>query len=222
MKNLPPCLSSLPFAALFAYSPRGQSQISIQSRQVRDVVKSDRVWPGQDRPFIQQAIEKLQNELEEGRLAGFFGLDVGLVPVPRSAPLTKGALWPGLRICKEMVSLGLAGTILTCLERVEPVQKAAFATSSGASRPTVHRHLETVSCTRELLAPRRLLVTDDIVTSGSMLIAAASVLQASHPQATVMAFGLIRTMSTGDVDRILEPITGIISYDSGPYARRDP
>lgn len=222
MKNPPPCLSRLSFAALLVYSPRGQSDASALSRKVRDAVKRDSVWSGQDRPFIQYAVEKLQAELAAERLPGFFGSDVGLVPTPRSAPLTKGALWPGERICQEMEKLGLGGRTRGGLERITPVQKAAFASSSGLARPTVAEHMTSMECSRDLLAPKRLLVVDDIVTSGSMLIAAASHLQAAFPDAEVRAFALLRTISSGDVEGILVPCTGSISYEGGDYARREP
>lgn len=222
MKNPPPCLSELPFAALLAYSPRGKSPTSIESRKVRDAVKNDRGWRNQEKLFLRLAAEKLKCEVDEGRLPGFFGPDVGLVPLPRRAPLRPGSLWPGRRVCQELVRLGLGGAVLEYLERVEPVQKAAFATSSGAPRPTVAEHLATIECASSLLAPRRLMIVDDVVTSGTMMIASATLLRVPYPQAEVKAFGLVRTMSFGDVERILEPCEGLITYEGGPYARRDP
>ena len=72
------------------------------------------------------------------------------------------------------------------------------------------------------MVPKRLLVVDDVVTSGSMLIAAASLLQETFPEAEIKAFALLRTMSFGEVDAILAPCAGLISYEGGPYARREP
>ncbi len=222
MKNPPPCLSELPFAALLAYSPRGKSPTSIESRKVRDAVKNDRGWRNQEKLFIQLAAEKLLGEVEAGGFAGLFGPDVGLVAAPRSAPLTAGALWPGRRICQELERLRLGSGVLDCVERVEPVRKAAFASSAGAPRPTIAEHLATLECTPNLLAPRRLLLIDDFVTSGTMLIATATVLRVAYPQAEVNAFALVRTMSAGDVERILDPCSGRILFEGGAYARRDP
>lgn len=196
--------------------------MSKRSRNVRDAVKRDSVWPGQDKPLIQIAVERLKAELDAIGLAGFFGQDVGLVPAPRSAPLTKGALWPGRRICEELERAKLVEDILNCLDRTHPVQKAAFASVSGLARPTVADHLASMQCQSSLLAPKRLLVVDDVVTSGSMLIAAATCLQGAFPEAEVRAFALLRTNSSGDVTEILEPCNGKIFYDGGSYARREP
>jgi hypothetical protein len=55
-----------------------------------------------------------------------------------------------------------------------------------------------------------------------MLSAAASFLQDAFPSSEIKAFALLRTMSYGDVDRILEPCKGVISYDGGGYAEREP
>jgi hypothetical protein len=177
----PPYLSRLAFASLLSYSPRGQTQTSIQSQRVRDAVKRDSVWPGHTRPFLQLAAERLLVDAQGGQFAGFFGKGVALVPVPRSAPLTKGALWPGRRLCEEIQRLGLGGPILAALERTKPVQKAAFASVAGRSRPTVEDHLLSMQWVRDLASPSGFLLVDDIVTSGSQLIAAASLLQEAFP-----------------------------------------
>ena len=119
--------------------------------------------------------------------------------------------------------MALVGSILDCLTRTHAVQKAAFASvSAGIARPTVAEHLASIDCQKTLLAPTRLLVVDDVVTSGTMLIAAATCLQETFPEAEVKAFALLRTMSSGEVADVLQPCTGVISYEGGDYARREP
>ena len=196
--------------------------MSARSRKARDAIKRDSPWPGQTQPFIQYSIERLRSEVGQGALPGFFGPEVGLVPAPRSAPLTKGALWPGLRICQELARAGLGGPVVELLERREPVQKAAFAGVLGGERPTVADHLATLACSRPLLVPARLLVVDDVVTSGSMLLAAASHLRAAFPNAGVRAFALLRTMSAGEVEQVLLPCTGLITHEGWDHVRREP
>lgn len=196
--------------------------MSARSRKARDAIKRDSPWPGQTQPFIQYAIERLQSEVDQGALPGFFGAGVELVPAPRSAPLTKGALWPGRRICQELERNGLGGPVLDLLERREPVQKAAFAGVMGGERPTVTDHLTTLACSRPLLLPARLLVVDDVVTSGSMLLAAASHLRETFPNAEVKAFALLRTMSAGEVEQVLLPCAGLITYEGWGHVRREP
>lgn len=55
-----------------------------------------------------------------------------------------------------------------------------------------------------------------------MLIAAATHVKAAFPESEVMAFALLRTVSVGDVEHVLDPCQGHIYYDRGPYARREP
>ncbi len=222
MPSPPRFPSNLPFASLLVYSPRGQAPMSVNSRLVRDAIKKDSVWPGQNVPFIRYTVQQLASIAQDEEFSGFFGPARALVPVPRSAPLTPGALWPGRRICEELKRAGLGGTILELLDRTEAVQKAAFAPSGSGTRPTFADHVRTIRCASELVWHDRFLLVDDFVTSGTQLIAAASVLLSTYPTASVTGFALVRTMSRGDVDQILAPCAGSISYDGRDYGRREP
>jgi hypoxanthine phosphoribosyltransferase len=86
----------------------------------------------------------------------------------------------------------------------------------------VEEHVQSMVCHRELMAVRSLLIVDDIVTSGSQVIAAASHVQEAYPGSGLKVLALLRTMSQGDVERILEPCSGLITYEGGAYAWREP
>lgn len=110
--------------------------------------------------------------------------------------------------------------MLTALERIAPIAKSAFA--ARGSRPRPIDHYETIRATRLVTDRPELCLVDDVVTKGSTLIAAASRLQEVYPEARIVAFALIRTMGfVDDIDRIIEPTTGLITW-SGDEADRNP
>lgn len=157
-----PLLSEVRFGALFVYSPRGRSEVSVRSRKARDVIKYD--TPG----MIAKAVERLLEELPRSGLSEFFGRDVTLVPVPRSAPLKdERALWPARRISEELLVRGLGREILPCLKRTKPVPKSAYA--PRGERPGVDVQLDSLVVAAEpsLLVPGKVTLVDDFVTKGA-------------------------------------------------------
>jgi predicted amidophosphoribosyltransferase len=154
-------------------------------------------------------------------MADFFGDDVVLVPVPRSSPLVAGALWPADVICREMVRQGLARSVEPALRRVNAVPKSAF--SRVGERPNVDKHLETMQAQARLLAGDRITVVDDVVTKGRTLYAGCVLVQEAAPTANVLAFGLIRTMGLiPEVEQIVDPCTGTLTYNSWGDVDREP
>ncbi len=195
--------SSLPYAALLIYSPRGTSDVSRRSRAVRDRVKRA------DASFLAKAAEHLADAAQRGGLQGFFPPEAVLVPAPRSAPLKGQALWPAAQIAQALVRVGLASEVRELLARIAPVPKAAFA--PFGQRPTVEDHLRTLKV-RSLLPPAtRLVVVDDVVTQGRMLYACGVTLARVFPQAEVRCFSLVRTMGlVPDVDVVVPPCVGTL------------
>jgi len=63
----------------------------------------------------------------EGRIDGVLGEDAALVPMPKSAPLPAGALWPARLLAEALVSEGLGAFVLPLLERAVAVQRSATA-----------------------------------------------------------------------------------------------
>lgn len=202
--------SSIPFAALLTYSPRGPSEISKRSRQVRDAVKTARS------DVLDRCVEKIR---ELGGLEPFLGPGVVLVPAPRSAPIRDpGTLWPADRICTRFVAAGLGREVLPCLSRTTAVPKSAFA--GTGQRPTATLHHETMAVQRTLVRPERITVVDDIVTKGATLLAAVTRVADAFPEAELRAFALLRTMGlVENVDRIVDACEGTISWDGSEVYR---
>ena len=205
-------LSSVPFAALLTYSPRGTSEVSVRSRRWRDAVKSARS------PELERCALKL---IELGGLEPFFGPGVTLVPAPRSAPTRDhGALWPARLICEVLAAKGLGREILPCLERTAAVPKSAFAAQGARPNPVVH--FGSMAVASVLVPPERITVVDDVVTKGATLLAAASRLKEAFPSAEVRTFAILRTMGRVEkVERIVDPCQGTIDWD-GSEAHRNP
>lgn len=213
MKNLPPLLSEVLYGSLFVYSPRGTSETSEKSRTVCYGIKGDRS------NLIPRAIQALKPYLE-GPLGEFFGPDKVLVPVPRSAPIQPGALWPGKRIADEMLLSGIAGHVNPCLIRAKLATKSS--TAGRGNRPSPAEHMETLECSGGIF-PINFTLVDDVITKGSTIAASAAVLKAAYPQSTVRAFALVRTMGMiPEVHSILAPWVGVVRCDQWGNALRDP
>jgi len=209
-------LSELPFAACYIYSPRGQSDIAIRSRRVRDWVK------GAVEPALAKMAGRVRKDYEAGTFAEFFGEDVVLMPVPGSTPRKdNNALWVGERICRALLVEGLAGSMLPNIKRDYPVPKSAF--QSPGNRPNVKTHYDSISVQDELLKPTRILLVDDIVTKGCTLLASASRVQEAFQEADVRSFAMVRTMGlVPDIDVIKAPCVGRIIAKPGYDADRSP
>ncbi|MGH7150261.1 MAG: hypothetical protein ACREIU_06175, partial [Planctomycetota bacterium] len=112
----------MPFGAFLQYSPRGENEVSKESRKWRDAVKRDH------RGKIGEIVRALAGRVTGGGLSAFLGPGIALVPAPRSVPLrSRDALWPARRICEELVEEGLGSEVLEVVSRREAVPKSAFA-----------------------------------------------------------------------------------------------
>jgi hypothetical protein len=130
-------LSEVRFGSLLVYSPRGSSKTSIHSRTVRDAIKAGQLT------IFEDAAKKAAEILAESGLFAFLGKDRVLVPAPRSAPLTEGALWPAERACKALARHELGSEVAPLLRRTEAVPKSAFA--KPGERPDARRHFDTIA-----------------------------------------------------------------------------
>ena len=99
------------------------------------------------------------------------------------------------------------------------MQKSALAQAGARPTPEVHRH--SMSIGAGSVTRRRILVVDEVVTKGTTLLAAASLVKALDPQAEVFAFGLVRTMGlVPEVDSIIAPCVGTIRLGTDGEAKR--
>ncbi len=217
MANYP---SSLAFASLLQYAPRGQSEPSLRSRDVTYKVKQDG-YVGRIR-IIEFATERLVQSMgTHPFLSDYFNGVTTLIPVPRSSPLVKpDALWPPLRICQAILAQpGLAADILPCLERTRAVRKSATAPASGRPSPVEHYNSVGVTHTQRP-APKAITLIDDVVTRGSSFIGIVPHLWDAFPGIAIRCFALVRTISRGDIDQILDPVQGIITYNGSDLLRQ--
>lgn len=198
-------LDSLPYAALFQYSPRGESEMSRQSRKVRDAIKGGR-------------IESLRNQIKNGIESNqdlffkFLNKEVTLVPIPRSSLIRESDLWPAFEISKLFASLQL-GNIDACLVRHQAIKKSALFFNAD-QRPSIAEQYNSLRVENSLPTSNITLV-DDVVTLGRTSIACASRLADKFPNATIRVFSLIQTMGlVPNVSEVLNPISSTITYNS--------
>jgi len=206
-------IERLDFASCYAYSPRGATEASLQSRQLCYRIKAG------DAEAIRLAAERVRTFHESGALPGFFGANVTLVAVPGRAPLAPGASSRTHSICDALLRCGLAREVVALLERVEPVLKSAYA--APVERPSAEEHYATIAVAPTLLTPARVLLVDDVVTRGATLLGAASRIQEAFPECELRGFALVRTESFDEVTAVRDPRVGIIEVArTGKTVRR--
>lgn len=216
-----PLLSEVRFGALAVYSPRGQLHRSPLSKRLCLAVKEDRtlVLDGRRVRVIPRMVWRMTQKIGGSPLEEMFADRPVLVPAPRSSPLKSNSLYPAEIICRELLNAGFGSEGATLLERTHAVTKAA--TAASADRPTPHNHYDSLAVRRELRRPPSILVVDDVVTSGGMLLACVSRLKEEFPDAEIAGFALIRTMSDREIENIYEPCVGTIRL-RGTRSRREP
>lgn len=219
--------SKVAFAAFLRYAPRGSSPISKASRDITYAVKQDGTIPFPPRGAtayvnaIDYAAKRLAEELPKYPfLADYFGPSVTLVPAPKSSPLVTGALWVPLRICQSIQRRQLAASVLPCVERIRPVTKSATAAPGQRPEPADHYDSLQVKKQLKLVPPRSITIVDDVITRGSTLVALSKRLEEAFPGVPVRCFALVRTMSPGEVDSILEPVKGTITLGFHSLSRQ--
>jgi hypothetical protein len=205
----------LPFAAPFAYSPRGTSEIAQKSRRLRDLIKAG------DPRLLERLAAVTADMVAADRFPEFFGPDVTLVPVPGSAPRREAnSLWVAERIAAELRMVGLGATVWPTLQRTVVVPKSAWA--ARGERPTAEVHVTSLDLTDRVPPTGRLLLVDDVVTKGRTMLAAATVITDALPGIDVRGFAALRTMGlVADIETYTDPVVGEILW-SGTDTDRQP
>ena len=169
--------------------------------------------------IIDHAAKRLAEDLKHPFLRDYFNDSVALVPIRGEAPLVPNALWPALRICQAIRAKGLAASVLPCVERTQPVRKAATATpGQRPTRPTITIQRESL-CRRSFRPrePSRSLTTSSPGARASSESRSTS--RTRFQGVPIRYFALIRTISAGDVASILDPVQGTVSFTGGQLNR---
>jgi len=194
-------LSTISCASWLVYATRATDENAKRVKNLILQIKTDRSHPSTGLPMVRMVIEGIAKRLDDDARAVFDG-QLMLVPVPGSSLTKPHTVWPSRRVCEELVNQGLGEDILTAASRTTAVPKSA----GSATRPTLDQHLSSLTIQAGLNPPSRLLLVDDVVTSGTTMMACAIKLAQAFPGIPVSGFALARVQSTGNPTRVLDPI----------------
>ena len=210
-------ISPLNYATVANYSPKGNSNLSIRSRDSCYKLKNGNA----------ETLKNFANYFK-GQFGGtdifndFFGDNVVLVPVPRSSLLVAGGLWPSKLIADELVNIGLAQIAIPYLQRVYAIQKSSI--SSPGNRPTLEEQYNSLAVNKlEMFSPERITIIDDVLTKGRTAFASALRLSEAFPNAVIRVFAPIRTQGlVNDIEKFAESAIGDITFDGYSDVDRHP
>jgi hypothetical protein len=201
----------LPYGACYAYSPKGESEVSQRSRLLCGRVKNGS--PQWLKSYVATACQ-------ERRLRNLFNERTLLVPIPQYPTNTRASLWVARRLAFTLQEAGLGEEVWTGLRRMKAVEKSAVAWMW--QRPTVKEHYQSFTVLPSSKQPSDIVLVDDVITKGRTLVAAAMRVHEAFPTAVIRAFVLVRTMGfVRDVERLYDPCEGVIRWN-GRDAYRDP
>lgn len=203
----------LNFATCYAYSPKGESEVSERSRQLCARVKTG------SPKWLNTYVSCVHQEAPRS-FRGFFNEHTLLIPIPNVSASARTCGWVARRIAVAMKGAGLARDVWPGLRRISRVERSASAWMW--QRPTVEQHYQSFAVIPAMRPPTDIVLIDDVITKGRTLLAAALRLQQAFPKADIRAFALVRTMGLVlNVERLLDPCVGAIRWN-GEDAYREP
>lgn len=225
MSHFPSSPIELAFAASHQYASHGASEMSKYSWRVVRSLKQDGFLERETgEPRFVNVLEKMTETAaclitENPFMAKIFTDRSLLVPVPgHSLVRDANSVWPAARICAEIGRRGIGAGACPLLQRVTSVRKAAFAPST--ERPTPGEHYDsTIVAQAPLKSFDAITLVDDVVTRGSTFIGMSEKLKESFPGVPIFCFALVRTISSGDVTKMICPVNGTITYRDGKLVR---
>lgn len=212
--------SDLPFWSLLQYAVRGSTESSRRSRDVLHAIKTDGLV-GRSR-IIALGAQRVRQDIDSGGpLTACFADDPILVPMPRSAPLVSGGLWPAAAICQALVREGVAHAICPLIRRNAAIRKSSVAAPGERPNPQEHYASFALAADLSLVRIERAVLVDDVITRGSTMLGAWAFVRSQLGTVPIHCFAMMRAISHGDIERILAPVEGSISARAGRL-HRDP
>lgn len=211
---MPPLPDSLACASWLVYATRATDESAKRVKNLILQIKTDRVDVGTGMPMVRLVIERAVERLGNGARAGFDGSPI-LVPVPGAGLTKPNSVWSSRRVCEELVRQGLGDDVLSLVTRTTAVVKSA----GSAVRPTLEEHVSSFSLQPGLRPPSRIIVVDEVVTSGTTIMGCAMKLASAYPGIPISGFALARVQSAGNPTRVLDPAIERITLD-GQRCRR--
>ena len=201
-------LSVISCTSWLVYATRATDDNARRVKKIILDIKTDRVDAATGTPLVRIVIERSAARLTDDARAVFGGHPM-LVPVPGSSLTKPHTVWPSQRVCEELVRQGLGQDILPVVSRTTAVPKSA----GSATRPRLNQHIDSLTVQARLNPPSRLLLVDDVVTSGTTMMACAIKLAQAFPGVPVSGFALARVQSAGNPPRVFEPLVQRIEVD---------
>lgn len=120
-----------------------------------------------------------------------------LVPVPSSGVTEEGAYWSGQALAEALVAVGIGSKVGLYVRRASAVKKSHRARSQ-AERTTVAGHIESMEAVMAAPRTRPLLLVDDVLTTGTTVIAVQQLLRRAGHTAAIGVLTAAHTRHAGD------------------------
>lgn len=143
--------------------------------------------------------------------------DAVMVPIPRSTPLVKNAVWPSFEICIRLLEFQIGREKLIMLERKTAVLTAHLQDGAN-NRPSVLQHYNSIAVTNDFSSNpiKNIVLVDDRITQGRTSAACYLRVKEKHPDANISVFAPIITKSRkvhGDLSVFCNPIVSRVHYN---------
>lgn len=214
--RLPSSYERLVCASWLIYATNATDDAARRVKALILHIKTDSVDSRTREPFVKLAIARATVRLATCDRSVFDGQPM-LVPVPGSGLTKPRTVWPAKRVCEELVRQGCGEDVLPLIMRTAAVPKSA----GSRSRPSLEQHVESLTVQRGITTPSRLMLVDDVVTSGTTLMACAIKLRLAFPDVPVSSFALSRVQSQGNPTDVFAPVLEQITI-SGQRCVRGP
>ena len=209
-----PLVTRLHYCSLLAYCPKSTTHEGDSAKKVMRAIKNDLPIRTSrfGELFASELIAKILKTDWEAFFRDFLREDHILIPMPRSSPIRRGALWPSFRIAHELEQQSL-GRVRSLIKRITPVPKSSLVPPDQRPTPTIHYESMAVTSKLSVSPQTKIILVDDIITRGHTLMGAAWCLKRAFPKAEIKAFAAMRTVSNeAEFKGLIDPVIGQITY----------